>query len=39
MKINYYSILGELYHERYNEHGVMIEKDLSDHDLIQKYLG
>ena len=31
--------LGELYHEQYNEHGVMIEKNLSDHDLIQKYLG
>ncbi|XP_023334338.1 uncharacterized protein LOC111705872 isoform X2 [Eurytemora carolleeae] len=30
---------GELYHEQYNEHGVMIEKNLSDHDLIQKYLG
>jgi hypothetical protein len=30
---------GELYHEQYNEHGVRIEKELSDNDLIQKYLG
>jgi hypothetical protein len=31
--------IGELYHEQYNEHGVRIEKELSDNDLIQKYLG
>ena len=33
------SFPGELYHEQYNEHGVRIEKELSDNDLIQKYLG
>ena len=32
-------ILGELYHEQYNEHGVMIEKSMSDNELINKYLG
>ncbi len=35
----YFSLVGELYHEQYNEHGVRIERELSDNDLIQKYLG
>ena len=29
----------ELYHEQYNEHGVKIEPELTDHELIQQYLG
>ena len=39
MEHNIYYISGELYHEQYNEHGVMIEKSMSDNELINKYLG
>jgi hypothetical protein len=35
----FFPLVGELYHEQYNEHGVRIERELSDNDLIQKYLG
>lgn len=30
---------GDLYHEQYDEHGVKIEKPLTDAELVSRYLG
>ena len=30
---------GDLYHEQYDEHGVKIEKPLTDAELMSRYLG
>ena len=30
---------GQLYHEQYDEHGVKIEKPMTDAELLSRYLG